>query len=141
MVRGIPTEGLELQYPWALLLLLPIPLLVYAQRRYVTTTGFSNVALLGRDLAARLCALLGERGADIAVAHDGERLQPTFALIRRSLSGSLESYIAAGERKIDRWYARHEMVTADCSDIAASFANVNDPAERAAIEEVIMRTG
>jgi molybdopterin-guanine dinucleotide biosynthesis protein A len=97
--------------------------------------------LTSRDLAARLCASAGEHSADIAVAHDGDRLQPTFALIRRSLVESLESYIAAGERKIDRWYARHVTVTVDCSDMASSFANVNDPEQRAAIEKKIMRSG
>ena len=43
-------EDIELQYPWALLLLLAIPIVVYAKRRYATATGFSNVALLGKDL-------------------------------------------------------------------------------------------
>lgn len=97
--------------------------------------------LLSRVLVSRLCAAAGEVSADIAVAHDGDRLQPTFALMRSSLADSLESYIAAGERKIDRWYARQDMVTVDCSDIAASFANVNDPEQRAAIEKEIMRSG
>lgn len=124
----------------------PGPLAGFAAGMRAAVTPFvlavpCDSPLLSRDLAARLCAVACERGADIAVAHDGERLQPTFALIRSSLAGSLESYIAAGERKIDRWYARHEMVTADCSDIATSFANVNDPEERAAIEKEIMRTG
>ena len=43
-------EEFEFQHPWAMLLLLAIPVVVYAKRKYVTTTGFSNVALLGRDL-------------------------------------------------------------------------------------------
>jgi len=43
-------EDIELQYPWALFLLLAIPVLVYAKRRYATAAGFSNVALLGKDL-------------------------------------------------------------------------------------------
>ena len=43
-------EELEFQHPWAMLLFLAIPVLVYAKRKYVTATGFSNVALLGRDL-------------------------------------------------------------------------------------------
>jgi hypothetical protein len=43
-------QDIELEHPWALLLLLAIPLLVYAKRRYATATGFSNVALLGKGL-------------------------------------------------------------------------------------------
>lgn len=43
-------EDVELQYPWALLLLLFVPLLFYAKRRYARTTSFSNVILLDKDL-------------------------------------------------------------------------------------------
>ena len=42
---------------------------------------------------------------------------------------------------VDRWFARHVTVTVDCSDMASSFANVNDPEQRAAIEKQIMRSG
>ena len=97
--------------------------------------------LIVRNLVARLCAVAVERAADIVVAHDGSRLQPTFALLNRSLAGSLESYIGSGGRKIDRWYDAEGMETADCSDIAKSFANVNDPEERAAIEREMLRAG
>ncbi len=97
--------------------------------------------LLSRSLVARLCSVAEDLAADIVVAHDGTRLQPTFALLRRSLADSLESYIDSGGRKIDRWYAGHGMKTADCSDIAASFANVNDPDELAAIARDMMRAG
>jgi hypothetical protein len=43
-------EEIELQYPWAVLLLAAIPLLFLAKGRFSTATGFSNVALLPRDL-------------------------------------------------------------------------------------------
>ena len=43
-------EDIRLEYPWALLLLLAIPIVVYARRKYVRATGFSNVALLGKEL-------------------------------------------------------------------------------------------
>lgn len=89
--------------------------------------------LLSPLLAARLwqaCA----GGADIAVAHDGQRLQPVFALLRCNLLGSLQAYLDAGGRKIDRWYAEHEMQTVDFSDCMETFLNINEPADREQLE-------
>jgi len=43
-------EDMLLEYPWALLLLPAIPVVVYAKRKRVRATGFSNVALLGKEL-------------------------------------------------------------------------------------------
>ena len=45
--------------------------------------------LLAADLAARLHAALRAAHAEISVAHDGERLQPVFALLHTSLAASL----------------------------------------------------
>ncbi len=43
-------EEINLQYPWALLLLPAIPLLFYAKRKGMRATEFSDVALLGEGL-------------------------------------------------------------------------------------------
>jgi len=43
-------EDIRLEYPWALVLLLAIPIVVYAKRKHVRATGFSDVALLGKEL-------------------------------------------------------------------------------------------
>nr|WP_282103397.1 molybdenum cofactor guanylyltransferase MobA [Halomonas getboli] len=75
------------------------------------------------DLIARLSAGLGE--ADIAVAHDGERLQPVVMLLRRSLVDDLGRALAAGERRVERWIARHDWRAVDMSDCAEAFANLN----------------
>ncbi|RMG37879.1 MAG: molybdenum cofactor guanylyltransferase [Gammaproteobacteria bacterium] len=79
------------------------------------------------DLVARLWAACAAEGCRIAVAHDGQRLQPAHALLDVSLLGDLEDFLAAGERKIDIWYARHPMVTVDFSDRAEAFLNLNRP--------------
>ena len=57
------------------------------------------------DLVARMVQGVGQH--DIAVAFDGERLHPVVALLRTSLADDLAATLAVGERKIDRWYARH----------------------------------
>lgn len=87
------------------------------------------------DLVARLVAGIGE--ADIAVAGDGERLHPVVALIRTSLAGDLGEALARGERKIDRWYARHDWVQVDFAEGADAFANLNTQEERQRLEQAI----
>lgn len=87
------------------------------------------------ELVARLAAGLEKENADIAVAHDGERLQPVYALLPISLSPSLESFLATGERKIDRWYAQHRMARVDFSDVAATFHNINTPQDQHRLQQ------
>jgi molybdopterin-guanine dinucleotide biosynthesis protein A len=93
-----------------------------------------DVPFLPPDLVARLRAALEAAGAEIAVAHNGERVQPVFALLRCTLADSLEQYLALGERKIDRWFARHTTATADFSDCPNTFLNVNSPGDAARVE-------
>lgn len=90
--------------------------------------------LIAADYAGRMRAALIGQDAEIAVARGEERLQPVFALLRTELRSSLMDYLAAGERKIDRWYARHGAVEVDFSDHPEMFLNVNDPEERTALE-------
>ncbi len=66
----------------------------------------------------------------IVVAHDGKRLQPVHALIPVSLIDSLLAFLNDGDRKIDRWYAKHTMATADFSDKPEVFFNVNTEEQR-----------
>jgi len=86
--------------------------------------------LLPTDLVERLVTTRNREGADIAVAHDGQRLQPVYALLSVRLLGSLQAYLDAGDRKIDRWYAQHRVAYADFSDEPQTFININTPQER-----------
>ena len=96
--------------------------------------------LLAPDLAACLFRALDAEQADLAVAHDGERQQPVFLLLRRELAADLQAYLEAGGRKIDRWYARHQVAAADLSHRRESFVNVNDEAEHGRIEALLATT-
>ncbi|MCE9682852.1 molybdenum cofactor guanylyltransferase MobA [Halomonas alkalisoli] len=87
---------------------------------------------LPMDLVERLVAGIGE--GDIAVAHDGERLHPVVALLRVSLADDLEAALAGGERKIDRWYARHDWYRVDFSDCPESFTNLNTEDDKQRLE-------
>lgn len=87
---------------------------------------------LAADYVTRLYQAAIDQQCPIAVAHDGERLQPVHALIARDLLPSLQQFLASGERKIDRWYGQESFCSVDCSDIAAMFANINTPEQHAA---------
>ena len=91
---------------------------------------------LPEDLVPRMMAGIGNH--DIAVAHDGERAHPVVALIRRALVDDLRDTLAAGERKIDRWYARHAWCHVDFSDRPSAFSNLNSPRDR---DELARRLG
>lgn len=86
------------------------------------------------DLVSRLAAALDHESAEIAVATDGLRMQPVYALIPVDLARSLNAFLSEGERKIDRWYARHRVALADFSHRPGAFANVNAPEDRARLE-------
>ncbi|MDP4558504.1 molybdenum cofactor guanylyltransferase MobA [Halomonas meridiana] len=91
---------------------------------------------LPHDLVTRMVAGITQEGVehDIAVAFDGERLHPVVALLRTSLADDLAATLAAGERKIDRWYARHAWCRVDMSDCPEAFANLNTEEEKARLE-------
>ena len=83
--------------------------------------------------AQRMYAALVENRAELSVAHDGQRLQPVFALLPTRLKESLQRYLEAGGRKIDRWYAAHAMALVDFSDHPEMFRNINTPADLAGV--------
>ena len=86
--------------------------------------------LLPHDLVERLVMARDQAAADIAVVHDGKRLQPVYALMPTRLKQDLKAFLDSGERKIDLWYARHKVVHVDFSDIPEAFININTPQER-----------
>jgi molybdopterin-guanine dinucleotide biosynthesis protein A len=76
-----------------------------------------------RDLVARLSQNI--QGNKIVMVHDGERLQPTFALIHKSLAASLERFLQQGERKTRVWMQQQTHSIVDFSDEAHAFININ----------------
>ncbi len=86
------------------------------------------------QLLERLQSAMNTTDTEIAVAHDGDRLQPVFAMVSRSLSESLNDFLNSGERKIDKWYSLHRWQAVDCSDCLASFRNINTEDERQVAE-------
>ena len=81
------------------------------------------------DLAARLFHALQSQGADVALAvtqEAGMRKQPhpVFCLVKTALLPVLSTYLAAGGRRVDGWYAELKVaeVLFDDSD---AFRNIN----------------
>jgi len=91
--------------------------------------------LLADNLVVRLSAAVPEQGAGIAVAHDGNRLQPVFSLIHRDLAPDLVDFLHSGGRKIDLWLDRHVWARVDFSDHPEMFLNINTPEELAELEQ------
>jgi molybdenum cofactor guanylyltransferase len=104
--------------------------LLAMRTRFLVTVPCDSPAL-PLDLVDRLLAARARDGAELAVAHDGTRMQPVFALLERTLLPSLEQFLEADGRKIDQWYARHRHALADFSDQPDAFTNVNTPEELA----------
>jgi len=102
-----------------------------ADTQYICTCPCDG-PLIANDLVDRLFTSLtsNNKQYDIAVAHDGKRMQPVYALINCELHANLLNYLASGERKIDRWYALHNCVEADFNDRQDCFVNVNTPEEQ-----------
>lgn len=94
-------------------------------------------------LQAGLCeALLDacrETRCDLAVAHDGERLQPVFLVVRRELRNSLQAFLDAGERKIDRWFDQLRVQPVAASHLRESFRNINTEADRQQAESELLQ--
>jgi len=89
------------------------------------------------DLVARLHQAMDSQGMDIAVAHDGQRMQPVWVLLRHTVLPSLLQTLADGVRKVDRWYDGQRTVVVDLSDYPQAFANANTPEELQALEQAL----
>ncbi len=105
-----------------------------AETDYIVTIPCDS-PLLPADLVQRLVHALQNEDAELAVAHDGKRLQPVFALIKVSLLPSLQEFLQRGDRKIDLWYAEHKMAKADFSDVPETFLNINTPGDQEQLQQ------
>lgn len=104
-----------------------------AGTQYIVTAPCDS-PLVASKLVQRLYDTLTREDAEISVAHDGERMHPVFALMRRDLLPNLLDYLNAGQRKVDRWYAQHRLAVTYFDDTPESFRNVNSPEDRVELE-------
>jgi len=97
--------------------------------RYILTLPCDSPKL-AHNFVDRFIETRDREQAPICVAHDGERLQPVYALIDTQLLDDLKLFLDSGERKIDRWYAQHDYAQVDFSDDTVMFQNINTPEDQ-----------
>ncbi|WP_068808835.1 molybdenum cofactor guanylyltransferase MobA [Thauera phenolivorans] len=97
----------------------------------LVVTAPCDSPFLPADLVSRLLAALQGADAELAVAKTFEQPHPVFCLCRRELAAHLGAFLAAGGRKIDRWYAELRVVEVPFDDEEAAFRNINTPDELA----------
>jgi molybdenum cofactor guanylyltransferase len=105
--------------------------LVQARRQWVLFAPCDN-PLLPANYAARLLHTAREQGAPLVYVRKAGREQPLYALVRRDLLGSLNTYLASGGRKVLPWYHSAGAVALDWDDAGLAFDNLNTPEEYAA---------
>ncbi len=94
-----------------------------------------DMPLFPLDLGQRLLQNLARHHARLAVAHDGQRLQPLCSLMSTSLGESLSLYLASGKRQVAAWITQQPHIVVDFSDQPRAFLNINSNSELAAFRE------
>lgn len=94
-----------------------------AARHELIVTAPCDSPFLPLDLVARLRRSLGAN--ELAVAKTGVQPHPVFSLVMRAALPHLESFLAAGGRKIDAWYATLKVAEVSFDDEADAFRNIN----------------
>lgn len=84
-----------------------------------------DAPFINRCLITRLVKHMQQSNADICVATDGERIQPTFALINTDLEDNLNNFLAQGNRKMGLWIKDNYTQEVDFSDCKNIFINLN----------------
>ena len=85
------------------------------------------------DLAQRLIQNI--EGNKVVIPHDGKHLHPTFALIHKSLTASLEEFLLQGQRKARVWMQQQTHAIVDFSDQEKAFININTDDELKSAEQ------
>ena len=93
---------------------------------YILTLPCDGKVVIDNYLSTMMQAM-NDSGCDIAVATDGKRLQPVYALIPIRLKHSLQQFLDGGDRKIDLWYQQHNMSEVEFISHDDLFANINSP--------------
>jgi molybdenum cofactor guanylyltransferase len=103
---------------------------------YMLTTPCDS-PFIPDDLVQRLVTSLESENADISVAHNGERMQPVFCLMKKELLTSMNDYLSQDKRKLDKWFKQHALAIADFSDIPKTFDNLNTLEDIEAVESTL----
>jgi molybdenum cofactor guanylyltransferase len=81
--------------------------------------------LVTSALIDEIIAKMATSSAEICVAHDGQIMHATFALIRSDLGSNLDEFLASGERKMALWYRGQKLARVDVSGHLEVLTNIN----------------
>ena len=88
-----------------------------------------DTPLFPNDLLQRFISELEQQPHAIAVASDGQYLQPVFCLIHRSLVDSLKTFLDSDEHKTGLWVRQQHPLQVVFQDNNSQFININTPDE------------
>ncbi len=83
--------------------------------------------VIPKNYVEKMKQRLNDTNSDMAIATDGDRMQPVYALIPVSLSENLSQFLAEGGRKIDLWYQQYNYTQVEFAAEGGFFTNINTP--------------
>jgi len=106
----------------------------------LSVTG--DAPFIPADLAVRLHAARQAAGTRLACASSGGQVHPPIGLWPVALRDDLRAALVAGERKIDRWTARHGCAVAEWPAVPLDpFFNANAPEDLSEAERLLRAAG
>lgn len=102
---------------------------IYAASRMCTTPELIVVPCDSPRVPLGLVARLTQNKKDrqIAVPHDGQRLQSLFSLLSIGVTDGIDAYLANGNRSVTEWIISNRWISVDFADEAGGFINLNGP--------------
>ena len=88
-----------------------------------------DTPLFPNDLLQRFISELKKQPHTIAVASDGQYMQPVFCLLHRSLADSLKTFLDIDEHKTGLWVRQQDPLQVVFQDNNSQFININTPDE------------
>lgn len=85
---------------------------------------------ISNTLVKQFCEIADD-SIDVVIAHDGESIQPVFALFHKRTLAPLNAFLARGERKMTTFYQECRTRYVDFSRTPECFVNLNTPDELA----------
>ena len=83
--------------------------------------------MIDSTLIAALVERMEISDSDICVAHDGQIMHATFALMKSNLSESLDKFLDDGGRKMALWYRQQRTERVNVSSHLELLTNLNSP--------------
>lgn len=118
------------------------PLSGFLASMSVVSTGYiltlpCDGPIVTKDYLQKMLQALNDSNSDLVVASDGNRMQPVYALIPVCLQQDLGQFLEGGDRKIDLWYARHNVNQVEFPSELGLFTNINTPEELSSKDQAI----